>query len=68
LPNGTKTADVQRSRNNQPTVALQKKRRSVDSGALQGSFRVWVGHLLFPELDKIYCEAKEKITIGIRWK
>jgi hypothetical protein len=49
-------------------VALQKKRRSVDSGALQGSFRVWVGHLLFPELDKIYCEAKEKITIGIRWK
>jgi hypothetical protein len=31
-------------------IALQKKRRSVDSGALQGSFRVWVGHLLLPEV------------------
>jgi hypothetical protein len=30
-------------------IALQKKRRSVDSGALQGSSRVWVGHLL-PEV------------------
>jgi hypothetical protein len=31
-------------------IALQKKCRSVDSGALQGSFRVWVGHLLLPEV------------------
>jgi len=46
-------------------IALQKKRRSVDSGALQGSFRVWVGHLLFPGIGKMNVEAEQKIAISI---
>ena len=38
-------------------IALQKKRRSVDSGALQGSFRVWEGHLLLPVMPEIVHHA-----------
>jgi hypothetical protein len=45
-------------------IALQKKRRSVDSGVLQGSFRVWVGHLLFPEVVENRFRLDLKISTG----
>jgi hypothetical protein len=51
-----------------PHIALQKNRRSVDSGALQGSFRVWVGHLLLSVLNKLEFDAEQKITIINRHK